>query len=562
VGGDDGDRGLIGMAVDPNFATNGYVYFSYTYENTPGANLAGPKTARIVRVKVIGDTADESTKTVLVGKVGGTLSTPSCENYAVTEDCIPSDTSSHSAGGLRFGPDGKLYASFGDGAHFDYVDVRALRAQNIDSLGGKIIRINTDGTAPSDNPFYNGSSTSNRSKVFTYGSRNSFRFNFHPTTGVLYSGDVGWSSWEEINKVVRGGNYGWPCYEGVGATTYGCAASPRVDPLYTYPHDSNGAGSITGGSFATNYPASFNNTIFFGDYAQNFIKMANISASGTLISVSPFMTGADGADGPVEFVRGTDGNVYFLSIYTGSLRRILYTTGNRQPIAQVTATPTSGLLPLTVNFSGAGSSDPDGNPLTYLWNFGDGSTSTVVSPSHVYTVAGTYNASLTISDGQGGQSVKTVTITAGNQHPNAQIVLPANGGLYRINDVINVSASGTDPEDGVLPDSAFQWTIILHHNIHTHTLQTATGKNTTFIAPDHEGASDVYTEVRLVVTDSNGLTDTRSVNIYLNNNPVTTGNLILNPSLEDTVSGSPNAPDRWAIAGYGVNDSTYTYPVP
>jgi hypothetical protein len=103
-----GDRGLIGLAVDPNFATNGYIYVSYTFENSPGFNIAGPKTGRIVRLTVVGDTASESSKLVLVGSVGGTATSPSCENFAVTDDCIASDSNSHSVGGLRFGTGWKI----------------------------------------------------------------------------------------------------------------------------------------------------------------------------------------------------------------------------------------------------------------------------------------------------------------------------------------------------------------------------------------------------------------------------------------------------------------------
>lgn len=555
-----GDRGLIGIAVDPQFSVNGYLYLMYTYENSPGANIAGPKNGRLVRVTVVGDQADERTKVVLLGKTVGTLLNPSCESYARTADCIPSDTSSHSVGGLRFGPDGKLYAAIGDGAHFDFVDPRAQRAQDLDSLSGKILRLNKDGSAPTDNPYYNGSSTANRSKVFAYGLRNSFRFNFD-TLGVLYAGDVGWSKWEELDKIMSGGNYGWPCREGSTATEYGCNPLPRVDPIYSYAHDINGAGSVTGGAFGTAYPSQFARTMFFGDYAQNFIRMANISSTGTLISVSDFMTPDDGPDGPVEFLRGLDGNVYFLSIYTGAVKKIVYTVGNRQPTAVLNVSSDSGAVPLTVTFDGTSSSDPDGNTLSYFYTFGDGTSSSSTKPTHTYTNAGRYNASLVVTDGAGGTSIVSTAIVAGNTHPVANITSPVNGALYRPNDTLTASAIATDKEDGVLPDSAYKWTILLHHNIHTHTLQQATGKSVTFQAPDHGADTDVYTEVVVEVTDASGQTTTKSVNIFLNNNPATTGNLVLNPSFEESMVAASTSPKNWQKGGYGINAAVYTYPV-
>ncbi len=555
-----GDRGLLGIAVDPNFTTNHYVYLSYTYENTPNTNFAGKKTGHIVRITVTGDASDESTKVILVGKIGGSLATPSCNDFATTTDCIPSDSASHSVGGLRFGPDGKLYATLGEAANFDYPDPFSKRAQDLDSLAGKMLRINTDGTAPSDNPYYTGSSTANRSKVYAYGLRNQFRFNFRPTTGTLFAGDVGWSTWEEVNKVTAGGNYGWPCREGLEVRPeHNCVAPGYIDPLYTYHHDVNGAGSVVAGAFGTAYPAAYANSLFFGDYAQNWIKRVVLDANENFVSVQDFMSGVDGTDGPVDISAGADGNVYYLGIYTGTLKRILYTTGNRQPIAAIAGNPLSGVIPLTVNFSSAGSSDPDGNPLTYMWDFGDGATSSATNPSHTYVTAGNRIVSLTVFDGQGGQNTKSITIASGNQAPTANIIAPTTGSLYKVNDLIQLSGVGTDPEDGQVPGTSLAWTIILHHNTHTHVIQTLTGNNPSFIAPDHND-TDIYTEIRLTVTDSGGVSVTKSVNMYLDNNVAVATNLIINPSLE--TASSPTSPANWSIGGYGINASNSTYPVP
>ena len=554
-----GDRGLIGIAVDPNFSINHYLYLSYTYENTPGANFAGKKTGHIARITVTGDTSDESTKVILVGKIGGSFATPSCNDFPTTTDCIPSDSASHSVGGVRFGPDGKLYATLGEAANFDYPDPFSKRAQDLDSLAGKMLRINTDGTAPADNPFYNGSSTANRSKIYAYGLRNQFRFNFRPTTGTLFAGDVGWSTWEEVNKITSGGNYGWPCREGLEVRLeHNCVAPNYVNPLYTYHHDVNGAGSVVGAAFGTAYPVAYANSLFIGDYAQNWIKRIVLDGSENFVSIQDFMGGADGSDGPVDISTGPDGNVYYIAIYTGSLKRILYTTGNRQPIAVIAGSPLSGVVPLTVNFSSSGSSDPDGNPLIYAWDFGDGSTSTVANPSHIYASGGNRTVSLTVFDGQGGQNTKSITIAAGNQMPTVTIVAPTTGTLYKVNDSIQLSGQALDPEDGQLLGNSLLWTIILHHNIHTHTIQTLTGTNPSFIAPDHND-TDIFTEIRLTATDSGGVSVTKSVNMYLDNNITVATNLIVNPSLE--TASSPTSPANWSIGGYGVNATNYTYPI-
>ena len=555
-----GDRGLLGLAVDPNFASNGYIYVSYAHENSPGVNFAGPKTGRIVRFTVVGDTASESSKYVLVGNVGGTVANPSCEDYADTADCIASDSNSHSVGGLRFGPDGKLYASLGDGADFAAADTRALRAQNIDALAGKVLRINTDGTGPADNPFFNGDPNANRSKVYAFGVRNMFRFNFNELTGKLYGGDVGWGDWEEVNEIVPGANYGWPCKEGAAANAqYNCTATTTpTDPLYTYAHDSSGAGSITNGAFLSSsaYPAEYETSLLFADFAQTWMKRLVLDTNGEVVSVEDFI---EENVWPVEILEGPDGTIYYLDIVSSDLVRITHTEGNRRPIITATADPTSGLAPLAVTFNTEGTVDPDGDALSYSWVYGDGFSSAEENPIHMYTINGSYTAVLTVTDANGAQVVKSFSITVGDQTPEATITSPASGALYLPLESVTVTGEGTDPEDGLLPDSAFSWDIILHHNIHEHTLQQfADTKSITFTADDHED-NDVYIEIILTVTDSAGLTDTQSINMYLNNG-TGSGNLVSNPSVE-IVSNIPDIPLDWFGSWYGSMNPTFTYPV-
>jgi len=138
---------------------------------------------------------------------------------------------------------------------------------------------------------------------------------------------------------------------------------------------------------------------------------------------------------------GADGNLYYLAINTGELTRVRYTLGNTPPIAKATANPTSGLAPLSVQFSSAGSSDPDGDPFTTTWDFGDATpTSTQANPQHTYAANGTYTARLTVADGRGGTGTDTVSITVGNRAPSATISAPTSALRYKVGDVISFAA--------------------------------------------------------------------------------------------------------------------------
>lgn len=587
---DNHDRGLLGIAVHPEFPEQPYLYLLFTHDPPNTAmNGGGGRVSRLVRVSadavfdhdraLAGMNAPQiiaggpghlvlagtnSTKANIGNENDGRDTTKSSCSTSWTgvagsgtyvSDCIPSDENSHSIGTVAFAPDGSLLLGSGDGANYTGVDPRALRALDVDSLAGKILRIDpVTGAGLPDNPFYEPANpSSNRSKVWALGLRNPFRFTVHPTTGEPYIGDVGWNTWEEVNTG-KGANYGWPCYEGgsvsgneggntaslqMGSYRTSASTSARCatlyaqglgvvrPPVFSYNHSTDGYGvsggaSANAGAFYTGavYPALWRDALFMLDYNRRWIRALHFDALGRA-TVNNFAR--ESTDGMVQVLAGPDTNLYVV-VYksTGSqVRRIRYTAGgNTPPTAVVGATPTIGTAPLDVAFSSLGSFEPDSQPLSYAWSFGDGATSTAPHPVHSYAAPGIYTATLMLAETTSPFATRQadVVVTVGHNPPLATISSPADGAIYRIGDTIVYAGVAT--EAGVpLDPSQLSWELRQHHNEHIHFDALPGEAGGSFEVEEH--GDSMWLEFCLTATVAGNLTDVRCVAIYPERTDVT-----------------------------------------
>ncbi len=480
------EHGVLGLAFDPGFPASPYLYVYFSVCKTPASGYCESVKNRVARFTVgqQGDPnrADPGSQLVLL-------------------DDIDSDAGNHNAGWLGFGPlDGKLYVTVGDGGR------SPEKAQSLESLNGKVLRIEPTGGVPFDNPFVGLFGV--RAEIYALGLRNPWRCRFHPD-GRLFCGDVGASLWEEIDWIVSGGNYGWPVTEG----DFSAGMYPEfVRPVYVYPHFTNRTdgpfygSSVTGGDFGseTNFPGDFQQSWFFADYGNKWIRRVVLGADGvTIVRNEPFATDMGSV---TDLIAGADGALYLVDIDGGVVRRITGAGANHPPVARMAAVPAQGAAPLAVQFSSTGSSDPDGEALTYAWTFGDGTPgATGPTTSHTYVNPGLYTVRLTVSDGTGSDVVET-PITVGTP-PVVRIGQPT-GAPFVGGQTIELAGSATDAEDGPLPASALRWEVRFHHADHWHPyVAELVGSPQGFVtATTGETAADVWYRVYLRATDSTGLT--------------------------------------------------------
>ena len=289
-----GERGLLALTFDPGFSTNHYVYLHYTRK----ATSTTPPHNRVVRVTASGDSAVAGSEQLI---------------FRLGNQSAANEFPQFMGGALDF-KNGKLYVATGDNDTPD-------KAQQLTNLFGKMLRINKDGTIPTNNPFYATASGNNRA-IWARGLRNPFKFAIQPGTGAIFINDVGEHTWEEINRGAAGANYGWPVHEGRANDP------PYVDPIFAYGHGSTGTTgcAITGGTFynppTVDFPAQYVGDYFFADFCNGWIRVRN--SDGT---VSGFATGLER---PIDLEVSQAGELYYLSRSSTGIVGKIY-AGNQTP---------------------------------------------------------------------------------------------------------------------------------------------------------------------------------------------------------------------------------------
>ena len=483
------ERGLSGIAIDPGFAQNGYVYLYYTVKNG-GHN-------RLSRVQAIG-------------------------NYAASEEILlelpPLAGTIHNGGAMVFGDDGKLYLAVGDGAD-------GTQAPSLQSLLGKVLRLNPDGTVPPGNPFVM-QTTGILQSIWAVGLRNPFSMARQPGTGRIFVCDVGSQFTEEVNAIEPGMHYGWNLLEGQ-RVAQPVPANYR-DPLYAYPH-SLGC-SVVGAAFynppTIQFPASYAGQFFFADYCQGYIKTVD-PATGLLGA-----TFATQIDRPLCILTGQQGELYYISrggmgggsdpdntsTLEGMLWRVDY-VGTGAPVFSAQPQPRLQTIGETATFTAnANGSDP----ITYQWQR-DGQTISgatgkmlIINNLMLADSGALLRCLATNAFGQVTSQAALLRVTA-NQRPLPVILLPLTDNLYSAGDTLVFAGEASDAEQGALSADALTWRLDLHHDQHSHPGLAATSGIAagTYVVPlVGETADNVWLRIYLTARDQIGLTTTVHRDIF------------------------------------------------
>ncbi|TPQ21584.1 PQQ-dependent sugar dehydrogenase, partial [Streptomyces sporangiiformans] len=440
-------------------------------------------------------------------------------------------------------------------------------AGNTNDLRGKILRVkvNADGSysIPDGNLFAPGTDKT-RPEIYAMGLRNPFRFSVDKKTGILYVGEYGPDAGAadpargpagqvEFARITKPGNFGWPyctgkndAYKdydfatGTSGEAFDCDAPKNTSPNNTgltdlppaqpawipyngasVPEFGDGSESPMGGPVyhydagldsPVKFPEAYDGDFFAGEFGRRWIKRITSDADGTVQSINDIPWSGTQV---MDMTFGPDGALYVLdygiSWFGGdehsALYRIENATDGHSPVAQAAADRTSGQAALRVRFSSAGTSDADGDALTYSWDFGDGGKSTSANPTYTYKKNGTYTATLTVKDSSGRTGSASVRIVVGNTAPKVTLELPGDGQLFSFGDAVPFKVQVTDPEDGTIDCARVKVTFVLGHDSHGHPVTSANGCSGTLQTSadgGHDEDANIFGVIDAEYTDGGG----------------------------------------------------------
>lgn len=575
----NGDEGLLSIALDPNFINNGYIYLYYVVDRhhlfafgtasyNPSYSEPGATIGRVTRYTVNTNngfnSVDPNSRFILLGETKST-------GFPFTGQ--------HNGGTIKFGKDGTLLVSVGDGSlgsqyelqgyqdqiisNIEYTIGQKWRSQSIHSLNGKIVRINPlNGNGIPSNPYYNPAQPrAPESRVWALGLRNPFRMAIKPNTGstdptlgepgTIYFGDVGQDTKEEINVVTSPGqNFGWPRFEGIDfiyesnppyhpavhtppTIEWGRAGSnARVKVSNnilnvnstSFPSSNFTGGGSMGGVFypGSLYPTMYQNRYFFAEFNDKWFRSVQIDQDDNPVSINEFNSSIPGLI--VLNYNPYDQCLYYGRV-GGFIRKIAYNSNiNQNPVANFTLNTNYGPSGTNISFDASTSSDPESSALSYSWNFGDNTYGSGSNINHVFNAPNSsisnFNVTLTVTDNQGATHSLAKTVSINNTPPTIDSTSLSHIESFLTNPLqtipLNATTSDAQSSNSQL---SYKWEAFLVHNQHRHPDFLSNNLNTSFTLGFIPCDNVLYYyKFILTATDPQGLSTIYQKNIFPNCN--------------------------------------------